>query len=110
MGDNSQNNKRIAKNTLMLYIRMFLIMLVTLYTSRVILKALGVEDFGLYNIVGGVVVLFTFVVAVCLCFGMNGFSDPDFFSIWYLPALAIFDIMVSWLVGLLIYSTKKFRA
>ena len=61
MGDNSQNNKRIAKNTLMLYIRMFLIMLVTLYTSRVILKALGVEDFGLYNIVGGVVVLFTFV-------------------------------------------------
>lgn len=61
MGENSQNNKRIAKNTLMLYIRMFLIMLVTLYTSRVILKALGVEDFGLYNIVGGVVVLFTFV-------------------------------------------------
>ena len=56
------------------------------------------------------VVLFTFVVAVCLCFGMNGFSDPDFFSIWYLPALAILDIMVSWLVGLLIYSTKKFRA
>ena len=61
MSDNSQNNKRIAKNTLMLYIRMILIMLVSLYTSRVILKALGVEDFGLYNVVGGVVVLFTFI-------------------------------------------------
>lgn len=61
MGDNLQNSKRIAKNTLMLYIRMLLIMVVTLYTSRVILHALGVEDYGLYNVVGGVVVLFTFI-------------------------------------------------
>ena len=61
MQDNSQNNKRIAKNTLMLYVRMLLIMVVSLYTSRVILQALGVEDFGLYNVVGGVVVLFTFI-------------------------------------------------
>ena len=61
MNDNSRNNKRIAKNTLMLYIRMILIMLVSLYTSRVILKALGVEDFGIYNIVGGIVVLFSFI-------------------------------------------------
>ena len=61
MSDNSQNNKKIAKNTLMLYIRMLLIMVVNLYTSRVILKALGVEDFGLYNVVGGIVVLFTFI-------------------------------------------------
>lgn len=57
---NSQN-KRIAKNTLMLYIRMMLIMLVTLYTSRIILRVLGVEDFGIYNIVGGVVVMFGFL-------------------------------------------------
>ena len=61
MSDNSQNNKRIAKNTLMLYIRMILMMAVSLYTSRVILDALGVEDFGLYNIVGGIVVLFSFI-------------------------------------------------
>lgn len=61
MSDNSQNNKRIAKNTLMLYIRMILMMAVSLYTSRVILAALGVEDFGLYNIVGGIVVLFSFI-------------------------------------------------
>ena len=61
MQDTLVNNKRIAKNTLMLYIRMLLIMVVSLYTSRVILQALGVEDFGLYNVVGGVVILFTFI-------------------------------------------------
>lgn len=54
------NNKKIAKNTIVLYIRMLLLILVTLYTSRVVLKTLGEEDFGIYNIVGGVVVLFSF--------------------------------------------------
>lgn len=61
MSSSSENNKRIAKNTLFLYIRMLLIMGVTLYTSRVVLQVLGVEDFGIYNVVGGIVVLFTFV-------------------------------------------------
>ena len=61
MNSSSQDNKRIAKNTLLLYFRMILIMAVTLYTSRVVLDALGVEDFGIYNIVGGVVVLFSFL-------------------------------------------------
>lgn len=51
----SVNNKRIAKNTVMLYFRMFLIMAVSLYTSRVVLETLGVVDFGIYNVVGGVV-------------------------------------------------------
>jgi O-antigen/teichoic acid export membrane protein len=55
------NNKRIAKNTLFLYIRMLLIMAVTLYTSRVVLEALGVEDFGIYSVVGGVIVMFAFI-------------------------------------------------
>ncbi|MCQ2049480.1 MAG: lipopolysaccharide biosynthesis protein [Candidatus Saccharibacteria bacterium] len=54
-----QNNKRIAKNTLLLYFRMLLTMCVSLYTSRVVLQALGVEDFGIYNVVGGVVSMFT---------------------------------------------------
>ena len=49
-----KDNRRIAKNTLMLYIRMLLIMVVSLYTSRIILGVLGVEDFGIYNVVGGV--------------------------------------------------------
>ena len=55
----SQKNKRIAKNTLMLYMRMILIMAVTLYTSRVILEALGESDYGIYNVVGGVVAMFS---------------------------------------------------
>ena len=57
----SQNNRRIAKNTLMLYFRMILNMLVSLYTSRIVLNVLGVEDFGIYNVVGGVVVMLGFI-------------------------------------------------
>ena len=55
----SANNKRIAKNTLLLYFRMLFLMAVSLYTSRVVLNALGVEDFGIYNVVGGVVAMFS---------------------------------------------------
>lgn len=55
------NNKRIAKNTLYLYFRMLLTMGVSLYTSRIVLDTLGVDDYGIYNIVGGVVVLFSFI-------------------------------------------------
>ncbi len=53
------NNKRIAKNTLLLYIRTFIILLISLYTSRVILQALGVDDYGIYNVVGGFVAMFS---------------------------------------------------
>lgn len=56
---NSSNNKRIAKNTLVLYVRLLFLMVISLYTSRVILQALGVEDFGVYNVVGGFVALFS---------------------------------------------------
>ena len=61
MSENNQNinNKRIAKNTMLLYGRMLLLMAISLYTSRVILNALGVEDYGIYNIVGGVVAMFS---------------------------------------------------
>lgn len=52
------NSQRIAKNTMLLYFRMLLTMLVSLYTSRVVLNALGVEDYGIYNVVGGVVAMF----------------------------------------------------
>lgn len=55
----SANNKRIAKNTILLYIRMLFLMLVSLYTSRIVLKVLGVEDFGIYNVVGGLVSMFS---------------------------------------------------
>lgn len=58
MSDNSSNNKRIAKNTLILYLRMFFLMLISLYTSRLVLQILGVDDFGIYNAVGGIVSMF----------------------------------------------------
>lgn len=61
MSNTSPNNNRIAKNTIFLYIRMLLTMAVTLYTSRVVLDVLGVEDFGIYNVVGGVVTMFAFL-------------------------------------------------
>lgn len=57
----STNSKRIAKNTLLLYIRMLFLMIVNLYTSRVILRILGVEDYGIYNAVGGIVLMLSFL-------------------------------------------------
>lgn len=57
----STDNKRIAKNTLALYIRMLLIMLITLYTSRVVLQQLGEVDYGIYNVVGGFVTMLSFL-------------------------------------------------
>lgn len=58
MSQTSDNNKRIAKNTLFLYLRMFLMMAISLFTSRVVLSTLGVSDYGIYNVVGGVVAMF----------------------------------------------------
>ena len=57
----TDNNKRIAKNTLLLYFRMLLMMFVTLFTSRVVLDKLGVTDYGIYNVVGGVVAMLGFL-------------------------------------------------
>ncbi len=61
MSNTTENNKRIAKNTLLLYIRTLLTMAISLYTSRVILNVLGVSDYGIYNVVGGVVAMFSVI-------------------------------------------------
>lgn len=61
MTENQQNNKRIAKNTLFLYFRMILTMSVGLYTSRLVLDELGVVDYGIYGLVGGIVSMFAFL-------------------------------------------------
>ena len=61
MQEISSNNKRIAKDTLLLYLRMLVTMSVRIYTSRVVLNILGVEDFGIYNVVGGIVAMFGFI-------------------------------------------------
>lgn len=61
MKDSLSVNKRIAKNTLLLYVRTFFVMLMTIYTSRVVLQQLGIEDYGIYQVVGGMVAMFSVV-------------------------------------------------
>ena len=64
MSEITSINKRIAKNTLLLYIRTFFVMLISIYTSRVILDVLGVDDYGVYQVVGGMVALFSVITNV----------------------------------------------
>lgn len=59
--DNAHKSRRIARNTLMLYIRMLFMMFIGLYTSRIVLQALGESDYGIYNVVGGVVAMFAII-------------------------------------------------
>lgn len=59
----SENNKRIAQNTLALYFRTFITMLVGLYTGRVMLQALGVDDYGINNVVGGIVAMSSLITS-----------------------------------------------
>ena len=61
MSQTSINNKRIAKNTVLLYVRMLLTMAIGFYTSRIILNTLGITDYGINNVVGGIVTMFTFI-------------------------------------------------
>lgn len=60
----NDDNRRIAKNTIYLYSRMIVMMLVTLYTSRIILEKLGVDDYGIYQAVGGIVGFLSFINGV----------------------------------------------
>ena len=62
-GEISEPSRRVAKNTLLLYFRMLLMMTIGLFTSRVIYKSLGIEDLGVYNAVAGVVMMFTVVTS-----------------------------------------------
>ena len=82
-GQISENSRRLARNTLMLYFRMFMLLLIGLFTSRVVMRTLGVEDYGVYNVVGGVVTVFTFLTTAIsaaisryLAVGL-GQGDPD---------------------------------
>ena len=63
MLDSVENNKRLAKNTIILYFRMGFLVLINLYISRLILDTLGVEDYGIYNVVGGFVMMFSLLSA-----------------------------------------------
>lgn len=70
------NKKRVMKNTLLLYVRMGVMMLVALYTSRVVLAALGVDDYGIYNVVGGVVTMFS-MVTIALSVSVRRFLNVE---------------------------------
>lgn len=74
MADHKDDNVRIAKNTIFLYMRMFFLMCISLYTSRVILQTLGVEDYGVYNVVSGIIALGSFIV------GPMNVASQRFFS------------------------------
>lgn len=71
---NQKNTKKIAKNTIFLYIRMLLIMAVQFFTIRITLQALGVEDYGIYNVVGGVTNVFTFLTHTMITASQRFFS------------------------------------
>lgn len=74
MSDISINNKRIVKNTLFMYARMFLIMCVSLYSVRVIFASLGEIDYGIYNVVGGVVTMFGFLTTTMASASLRFFA------------------------------------
>lgn len=59
----SDNNQRVAKNTIMLYMRMMVLVLIGLYTSRVILQSLGVENYGINNVIAGLLSMFGIITS-----------------------------------------------
>ena len=114
----SINNKRIAKNTIVLYFRMLFLMIVSLYTSRVILNALGVEDYGIYNVVGGVVTMFSLLstsisssISRFLTFELgtgdeNKLSKVFSSSVTIQAGMALLIIMFAETIGLWFVNTK----
>lgn len=107
-------NKKIAKNILFLYIRMFLVMGISLYTSRIVLETLGIVDFGIYNIVGSTVLLFSFLstsltiavqryLAYVLGNGdLNRFGLLFSQAFWTYLILSLFILIIAETVGLAI--------
>lgn len=118
MSDTSQNNKRIAKNTMLLYFRMLFIMIISLFTSRINLQSLGAEDFGIYNVVGGVVAMFS-VFSGSLASAISRFitfelgkNDKDRLSKVFSTAvsiqilLAVFIIIIAEIAGVWFLNNK----
>lgn len=105
MQDNSANNRRIAKNTLFLYIRMFFVLGISLYTSRAILKVLGENEFGVYNVVAGFVTMFAFLntsLSSCIqrFFNYEHGKDGDFGVGKVYSAAVIIQIVIAIIVCL----------
>ena len=117
----SDNNKRIAKNTLLLYVRMILIMIISLFTSRVNLQSLGVEDFGIYNVVGGVVAMFSVIsgtlataISRFITFELGRNNDKKINIVFSTSVtiqlfLAVFIVIIAEIVGILIIALEQYR-
>ena len=95
------NNRLIVKNTILLYMRMILLMLINLYTSRIVLQLLGVEDYGVYNVVGGVVALWAFIsnpmMASCqrfLTFYMGRYDRKSIANVFLTSILIYFSFAI----------------
>lgn len=118
MQDTTSNNKRIAKNAILLYARMFVSMAIGFFTSRVVLEALGVSDFGVYNLVGGIVVMMgmingalTGATSRFLTFGLGLKDDARLkctFSTAFLThaALSAIFLILAETIGLWIVNTQ----
>lgn len=106
-GMDISNNRRIAKNTAMLYIRQIIVLAVSLYTARLVLKALGAEEYGIYQVVGGFVAMFNiisgaFTVAITRFMSYEYISEnPDDVRKIYSTALII-QAATGLVIGLLI--------
>lgn len=107
--DTSANNKRIAKNTLFLYLRMIMVMGIGLYTVRAILDLLGVVDYGIYNVVGGVVGMFQFLNGTLATSSQRYFSielakgDKKQLNKWFCLNITTFSFFI--LIFLLLAET-----
>lgn len=115
---NSSNYKRIAKNAAMLYFRMLFTILVTLYTSRVVLQTLGIEDFGVYSVVAGFVAMLGFLNNAMtsatqrfLSFELGKVEDQNMQSIFSMSMnihilIAFFALLIGETVGLWFVRTQ----
>lgn len=114
----ASNNKRIAQNTLYLYARMLIIMVVSLFTVRVVLNALGAEDYGISNVVGGVVTMFSFLTSTMISasqrffafyLGKKDYSKlSDYFSMsfWCYIGLIVIVVVLAETLGLWFVKTQ----
>ena len=114
----SDNNKRIAKNTMYLYLRMLVVMAVSLFTVRVVLNALGAEDYGINNVVGGVVTMFSFLTSTMISASQRFFAFylgqkdykklADYFSMsfWCYLGLIVIVFILAETLGLWFVKTQ----
>lgn len=114
----SDNTKRIAKNTFIMYIRMLVMMLIGLYTSRVVLNVLGISDYGIYNVVGGLVGMFSIISSslsssisrfITVEIGKNNLSRlKDIFATSFIAqcGMALFIVILIEILGIWYLSNK----